>query len=94
VRTRFERLSTQCGGRPAGVVEIADTGPGIPAEVRGRLFTPFFTTKDGGTGLGLPISLRIVEEHAGALEVQSEADQGTTFRVSLPLAGETQEASG
>jgi two-component system nitrogen regulation sensor histidine kinase GlnL len=94
VRTRFERLSTQCGGRPAGVVEIADTGPGIPAEVRGRLFTPFFTTKDGGTGLGLPISLRIVEEHGGALEVQSEAGRGTTFRVSLPLAGEAQEASG
>jgi two-component system nitrogen regulation sensor histidine kinase GlnL len=94
VRTRFERLSTQCGGRAAGVVEIVDTGPGIPAEVRGKLFTPFFTTKDGGTGLGLPISLRIVEEHGGALEAQSEAGQGTTFRVWLPLAGEGQEARG
>jgi len=94
VRTRFERLSTQCGGRPAGVVEIADTGPGIPAEARGRLFTPFFTTKDGGTGLGLPISLRIVEEHGGAVEIQSEAGQGTTFRVLLPLSGEAREARG
>ena len=94
VRTRFERLSTQCGGRAAGVVEIADTGPGITAEVRGQLFTPFFSTKDGGTGLGLPISLRIVEEHGGAVEVQSEAGQGTMFRVLLPLASETREARG
>ena len=94
VRTRFERLSTQCGGRPAGVVEIVDSGPGVPADVRGRLFTPFFTTKDGGTGLGLPISLRIVEEHGGALEVQSQAGQGTTLRVWLPLADETEEARG
>jgi two-component system nitrogen regulation sensor histidine kinase GlnL len=94
VRTRFERLSTHCGGRPAGVVEIVDSGPGVPADVRGRLFTPFFTTKDGGTGLGLPISLRIVEEHGGALEVQSQAGQGTTLRVWLPLADETEEARG
>jgi two-component system nitrogen regulation sensor histidine kinase GlnL len=94
VRTRFERLSTQCGGRPAGVVEIVDTGPGIPAEGREKLFTPFFTTKDGGAGLGLPISLRIVEEHSGALEVQTGAGEGTTFRVWLPLADETTEARG
>jgi two-component system nitrogen regulation sensor histidine kinase GlnL len=94
VRTRFERLSPQCGGRPAGVVEFTDGGPGITAEVRARLFTPFFSTKDGGTGLGLPISLRIVEEHGGALEVQSEVGHGTTLRVLLPLVGETREARG
>lgn len=94
LRTRFERLAPQCGGRPAGVVEIVDSGPGIPAEIRGRLFTPFFSTKEGGTGLGLAISLRIVEEHGGAVEVQGEVGRGTTLRVLLPLAGETREVRG
>lgn len=90
VRTRFERLAPQCGGRAAAVVEIGDRGPGIPPEVQQQLFNPFFTTKDGGTGLGLPISMRIVEEHGGAVEVQSQMGQGTTFRVLLPLAMDDQ----
>lgn len=88
VRTRFERVAPQCGGRAAAVVEIGDRGAGIPPEIKGHLFNPFFTTKDGGTGLGLPISLRIVEEHGGAIEVQSEVGQGSTFRVLLPIAGD------
>ena len=86
VRTRFERVAPQCGGRSAAVVEIGDRGPGIPPEVQAQPFNPFFTTKDGGTGLGLPISLRIVEEHGGAIEVQSQMGQGATFRVLLPIA--------
>jgi two-component system nitrogen regulation sensor histidine kinase GlnL len=86
VRTRFERVAPQCGGRAAAVVEIADRGPGIPPEIQAQLFNPFFTTKDGGTGLGLPISLRIVEEHGGAIEVQGGVGQGATFRVLLPIA--------
>jgi two-component system nitrogen regulation sensor histidine kinase GlnL len=86
VRTRFERLAPQCGGRAAAVVEIGDRGPGIPPEMQEQLFNPFFTTKDGGTGLGLPISLRIVQEHGGAIEVQSQMGQGSTFRVLLPIA--------
>lgn len=90
VRTRFERLAPQCGGRAAAVVEIGDRGPGIPPEVQQQLFNPFFTTKDGGTGLGLSISLRIVEEHGGAVEVHSQMGQGTTFRVLLPLATDDQ----
>jgi len=90
VRTRFERLAPQCGGRAAAVVEIGDRGPGIPPEIQQQLFNPFFTTKDGGTGLGLPISLRIVEEHGGAIEVQSQVGQGTTFRVLLPTTAEDQ----
>ena len=86
LRTRFERVAPQCGGRAAAVVEIGDRGPGILPEIQVQLFNPFFTTKDGGTGLGLPISLRIVEEHGGAIEVQSEVGQGTTLRVLLPIA--------
>jgi len=90
VRTRFERLAPQCGGRAAAVVEIADRGAGIPPEIQGKLFNPFFTTKHRGTGLGLPISQRIVEEHGGAIEVQSQMGQGTVFRVLLPIATDTQ----
>jgi two-component system nitrogen regulation sensor histidine kinase GlnL len=86
VRTRFERVAPQCGGRAAAVAEVSDRGPGLPPEAQRQIFNPFFTTKDGGTGLGLPISVRIVEEHGGTIEMQSRVDEGTTFRVLLPLA--------
>jgi len=92
VRTRFERVAPQCGGQSAAVVEISDRGPGIPPEAERQLFNPFFTTKDTGTGLGLPISVRIVEEHGGTLEVQSRVGEGTTFRVLLPLARDDEGA--
>ncbi|WP_018330734.1 ATP-binding protein [Actinomycetospora chiangmaiensis] len=71
------------------VVEIADTGPGIPAEVRPRIFEPFFTTKDvgEGTGLGLDISWRIVvSKHHGDIRVHTSS-AGTTFEIRLPLSG-------
>jgi signal transduction histidine kinase len=69
------------------VVEIADTGPGMPVEVQARAFDAFFTTKDvgKGTGLGLDISRRIVvERHGGQIEIESEPGN-TIFRVRLPL---------
>ncbi len=94
VHTRFTRLAPQCGGRAAAVVEIRDRGPGISPEVQAQLFNPFFTTKDTGTGLGLPISLRFVEEHGGAIEVHSRMEEGTTFRVLLPIESEEQGARG
>ena len=68
------------------VLEVADTGKGIPPEVGKRLFDPFFTTKDNGTGLGLSIAARIVEKHGGALQYRSQANHGTTFGVVLPEA--------
>lgn len=86
VRTRFERVAPQCGGGAAAVAEVSDRGPGVSPEVERHIFNPFFTTKDGGTGLGLPISVRIVEEHGGTIEAQSRQGGGTTFRVLLPLA--------
>jgi two-component system nitrogen regulation sensor histidine kinase GlnL len=92
VRTRFERVSPQVGGRAAAVLEVADRGPGIAPEAERQLFNPFFTTKASGTGLGLPISVRIVEEHGGTIEVQSRSGGGTTFRVLLPLAGDEEGA--
>lgn len=65
-------------------LRVADDGPGIPPEVRSRLFEPFVTAqKTGGTGLGLSIVKRFVEDHGGAIEVESEAN-GTTFVVQLP----------
>jgi two-component system nitrogen regulation sensor histidine kinase GlnL len=92
VRTRFERVAPQCGGRAAAVAEVTDRGSGVPPEVQRHLFNPFFTTKDGGTGLGLPISVRIVEEHGGTIEVVSRVGEGSTFRVLLPLAGDEEGA--
>jgi nitrogen-specific signal transduction histidine kinase len=94
VRTRFERLAGQCGGRAAAVAEIVDNGPGIPIEMQEQLFNPFFSTKHKGTGLGLPISQRIVEEHGGAIELQSQPGIGTTIRVFLPIVAEDQGARG
>ena len=66
------------------ILEVSDTGKGIPPEVEKRLFDPFFTTKDFGTGLGLPIAARIVEKHHGALQYQTQPDRGTTFGIILP----------
>ncbi len=69
-------------------IDVADTGPGIPPEVRPHIFDPFFTTKGTGegTGLGLSVSLGIVERHGGRLTVESEVGKGTVFTMSLPLS--------
>ncbi|MDO3377058.1 cache domain-containing protein [Geoalkalibacter halelectricus] len=66
-------------------VSVTDTGPGIAPAVREKLFNPFFTTKRGGSGLGLSVSYGIVERHGGTIEVESTPGQGATFRVHLPL---------
>jgi hypothetical protein len=79
------RTGLDTGHSPPLYIEIADTGIGMTAETLARIFDPFFTTKEPGqgTGLGLAISQRIVTDHGGLLEVQSEPDQGTTFRIWL-----------
>ncbi len=66
-------------------VEIRDTGRGIPGSVMPFIFNPFFTTKAAGTGLGLAITHRIIQEHNGMIEVESEIDKGSVFRVFIPL---------
>jgi two-component system sensor histidine kinase HydH len=63
---------------------IKDTGCGVSSEDLPRIFDPYFTTKPEGTGLGLAMSLKIVEEHGGAITVESEPDRGTTVVVSFP----------
>jgi signal transduction histidine kinase len=71
--------------RPHLRTSITDTGSGISPEHLARLFSPFFTTKKEGTGLGLAITRRIIQEHDGAITVDSKVGQGTTFNVFLPL---------
>ncbi len=68
------------------VISISDTGEGIPPEIQEHIFEPFFTTKPvgQGTGLGLSVSLGIVQAHAGRITVESRAGQGSTFTVWLP----------
>ena len=70
--------------RPHVEVSISDTGPGIPEEIRKRLFEPFVPNKSGGTGLGLAITKRIVIAHRGNIDVSS-VPGGTIFRVTLPV---------
>jgi two-component system, NtrC family, sensor histidine kinase HydH len=80
-------LTSQPAARPHIRVVVADTGIGIAPENLDRMFEPFFTTKRLGTGLGLPISQRIVHEHDGHISVQSEPNKGTTFSILLPADG-------
>ena len=66
-------------------IGIRDTGPGMSADIKAKIFEPFFSTKEEGIGLGLPIAQRIVEEHGGEIRVESSPGEGTTFYVTLPL---------
>jgi two-component system NtrC family sensor kinase len=74
-------------GHTGVVLEVADTGPGIPPTLQTQIFEPFFTTKPPGvgTGLGLPLCRGIIEGHGGRISVQSQPGQGTVFRMTLPL---------
>jgi signal transduction histidine kinase len=67
------------------IISVTDTGDGIPAEILENLFTPFFTTKHRGLGLGLCISREIVKAHSGTLDVVTEAGKGTSFSIRLPV---------
>jgi signal transduction histidine kinase len=68
------------------VLRIADQGPGIPEEIRGKIFDLYFTTKSGGSGIGLAMTYRILQLHHGSVEVQSEAGRGTEFQLRIPLS--------
>jgi signal transduction histidine kinase len=67
------------------LVRVRDTGPGIPAEIRQRIFTPFFTTKARGTGLGLATAKRVIDAHHGRIDVECPPEGGTTVVVELPF---------
>jgi two-component system sensor histidine kinase HydH len=67
------------------LLEVVDDGPGIAPDVLEKLFTPYFTTRAEGTGLGLAVVRRIVDEHGGLVEVASEPGSGAVFRVFWPV---------
>jgi signal transduction histidine kinase len=71
----------------SAVVDVIDTGSGIPAEAIDKIFQAYYSTKKGGTGLGLAMAQRIVREHGGQLTVSSEMGKGSDFRLALPLVG-------
>jgi PAS domain S-box-containing protein len=84
--TKGGTLTLQTGESPDDVwVSVADTGGGIPEEQLNRIFEPFYTTKNKGSGLGLMIVQRIVRAHGGRIELESQVGRGTTFRIWLPL---------
>src|SRR3989442_11293049 len=67
-------------------IEVRDTGCGIPESLLPRLFEPYFSTKSGGTGLGLGLARRAIEEHGGTIVLRSRPGQGTVVTVTLPAA--------
>ena len=75
-------------------VAFVDAGPGMPTEIREKIFTPFFTTKSRGSGLGLPTSKRLIEAHHGTISVDCPSDGGTTVTIRLPIAPSTARSAG
>jgi PAS domain S-box-containing protein len=86
---KIEISTAQVGERI--IVTVEDDGPGIPAEVMNKMFMPFFTTRKTGSGLGLAVTKRIIENHGGVIEVNSRQGEGTTVRISLPIVRSSQE---
>lgn len=87
------RTRREGGGREgpgAVVIHVIDTGPGMDDQTRAKIFEPYFSTKKGGTGLGLPTTRRIIEAHGGSLDLYTEPGRGTDFAIRLPgeVAGE------
>lgn len=72
-------------GQKSAVLRIADEGPGIPEEIREKIFDLYFTTKSGGSGIGLAMTYRILQLHHGSIEVESNIGRGTEFRLRIPL---------
>jgi signal transduction histidine kinase len=70
------------------VIEVHDTGPGIPEEIQGQIFDPFYTTKEEGqgTGLGLSVVYGIIQKHHGGITVQSQPGKGASFLIRLPVS--------
>lgn len=72
----------------AAILRIADEGPGIPEEIREKIFDLYFTTKSGGSGIGLAMTYRILQLHHGSIDVKSNAGRGTEFRLRIPLSAD------
>jgi two-component system sensor histidine kinase AtoS len=83
IRVAIEAVDDACQ------IAFRDSGPGIPAEVREKVFTPFFTTKSRGSGLGLPTAKRLIEAHNGQIAIDCPPAGGTSVVVRLPIAPAT-----
>jgi len=81
-----ELIIRTSGDGESARIEVTDTGTGMPVEVMDKIFNVYFSAKKGGTGLGLAMTRRIVDEHKGTIEVHSEPGKGTCFIIHLPLA--------
>jgi signal transduction histidine kinase len=79
IRVSIDTVADACS------IAIRDSGPGIPPDVREKIFTPFFTTKSRGTGLGLPTAKRLIEVHSGSISIDCPPHGGTTVLVRLPF---------
>jgi signal transduction histidine kinase len=89
VRTRYD------AERRVVVLSVADNGPGVPADTRQKIFEPVYSSKGhAGTGLGLAVSRKIVQELGGTIELVNPPDGGAEFRVNLPAAPREQPSSG
>jgi two-component system sensor histidine kinase AtoS len=85
LRARKDQARLKGRNSDVVIIEVEDTGQGIPPEVQQRLFDPFFSTKEEGTGLGLPIAANIIDKHGGLLEFKTDPGKGTIFAILLPL---------
>ena len=88
LRARKDKADLKGQASEVVVLEVEDTGPGIPPDVQQRLFDPFFSTKEDGTGLGLPIAANIIDKHGGAIRFRTEVGKGTAFGIVLPILQE------
>jgi two-component system, NtrC family, nitrogen regulation sensor histidine kinase GlnL len=86
LNTLFGKVDLGAGQRTMVEVQVIDEGTGIPADVRARIFDPFFTTKERGLGLGLAICHQVLEQHRGAIQVESAEGRGTVVTCFLPIA--------
>ncbi|HTP52550.1 MAG TPA: ATP-binding protein [Anaeromyxobacteraceae bacterium] len=87
------RVQTRLAANEVVEAELTDTGTGIPPKDIARIFDPFYSTKSGGTGLGLAFTLQVLKEHGGTIRCESEPGRGTTFVVRLPTVSEDRAAS-
>ncbi len=83
--TFSSRIQNHESGKTYMEIRVEDTGKGIPPENLSKIFTPFFTTRHTGTGLGLPISQKIIQQHHGKIQVRSKLGEGTCFTILLPV---------
>ena len=91
VRLALEEIQMD-GGAEALAISVSDTGRGISPQDMSHLFTPYFTTKASGTGLGLTITQQIVEQHGGEIKVYSQPGKGATFTALLPCIPESEKS--